>query len=253
MQGRYARSPGALPDRGPTLSALIADSHALLRLGLRALLEDSEDLRVVGEAEESSRALELCAELRPDVVLISMDLPPHDGLATTREVVREGRRTGHTPAVLILSAHPDFGEVRAALSAGAAGILNQQAAPEEIAPSVRAAAHGATVLSREAVSDLLAPARHLPGHIAAAGRRMDRLGEGELQVLRLIGEGMSNAQIAATAHLSLSSVKAHTSRLLSKLQLTSRTQAALLAYESGLSSPLPARTDPVPRGARRAG
>ncbi|MEZ0068097.1 DNA-binding NarL/FixJ family response regulator [Streptacidiphilus sp. MAP12-20] len=219
----------------PPIRVLIVDDQPVLRSGLVALLRTAPDLDVVGEAEDGAQALPLARELRPDVVLMDLEMPRVDGVEATLQLLR----LDEPPRVLVLTTHNTDDKVMSALQAGAAGFLLKDVRPEELIASVRTVAAGGSALAPDVMAALVqrAGADHRTSERAVSAReRLDALAPGERDVLALVGEGRTNAQIAAELHLAPASVKTYVSRILGQLGLDNRTQAAILAHEAGLSS-----------------
>ncbi len=205
---------------------LIVDDHAIVREGLRTLLSEEPDLEIAGEAANGEEALEACARLGPDVVLLDLAMPGLDGLGTLRRWRQTG---GGPPAVLVLTSFAEEGSVRQAIELGALGYLLKDVSRAELVAAVRGAKHGRPALHAEAQ-------RHLMRQIAAplAPSPLTDLTPRETSVLAEIAQGRSNRQIAKTLHLSEGTVKGYVSTVLSKLGVEDRTQAALLAVREGL-------------------
>ncbi|MDR1807840.1 MAG: response regulator transcription factor [Propionibacteriaceae bacterium] len=221
------------------IKVLVVDDQALMRKGFALMLAAEPDLVVVGEAGDGEAALKAIATAKPDVVLMDVRMPGMNGIEATTRAVRD------YPAVkIIVLTTFDLDEYAfAALKAGASGFLLKDVPPEELAHAIRAVAGGDAILSpriARTMIDLFAPA--LPGPDAprpqgAADPRLARLTEREIEVLKVIAEGLSNAEIAQRLFLSEATVKTHISRILPKLGLRDRTQAVVLAYETGLVTP----------------
>ena len=219
-------------------TVLLVDDQALLRMGLRLVIESEPDLEVVGEASDGAVAVEQVAALRPDVVLMDIRMPGTDGIEATRRVVAEHPST----RVLVLTTFDVDEAAFAALRAGASGFLLKNARPEELVEAIRTVASGSSVVAPRIVRrmlDLFAP--HLPAGGDVDAARPDDLGPllrtltpRELDVLRCVAEGLSNAEIAERLVLSATTVKTHVGNMLAKLGLRDRVQAVILAYESGL-------------------
>ncbi|TKR27356.1 response regulator transcription factor [Cellulomonas hominis] len=216
-------------------TVLLADDHALVRMGFRLLLESAGDLEVVGEAGDGRAAVEQAATLRPHVVLMDVRMPRTDGIEATREIVAAD------PEVRVLALTTfDLDEYAfAALQAGASGFLVKDAAPTELVAAVRTVAAGDAVVSPRITRRMLELfSRALP----ARGTRSDDgvdprlavLTPRELEVLRCVGEGRSNGEIAEQLQVSEATVKTHLARILPKLGARDRVQAVVLAYETGL-------------------
>jgi NarL family two-component system response regulator LiaR len=214
---------------------LLADDHRILRTGLRMILTeapptgDDETIEVVGEAGTGDEAVRLAAQLRPDVVLMDLLMPGIDGIEATRRI-RAGARAGGPPAVLILTTYGDDARVREAVQAGALGYLLKDLLQADLVRAVHAAARGVPTLDARAQQSLMRQLTEAP-----APSPFDALTDRERDVLRLIAQGRSNKEIAATLFLSHGTVKGYVSAILPKLGVGDRTQAALLASRHGLS------------------
>ncbi|MFI2366668.1 response regulator [Promicromonospora sp. NPDC019610] len=219
----------------PTITVLIADDDAMVRFGLKMMLDGAPDLRVVAEAGDGAEAVELARRHHPDVVLMDIRMPGTDGLTAT-EILR-----GDSPApqVMVLTTFDADAHVLRALRAGAAGFLLKDTPPDELVVAIRHAARGRPVLSPEVTRRLIAKVAESDddGRRATARERLGALGEREREVAIEIGAGRSNAEIAARFFLGLTTVKTHVSSILAKLGLNNRVQVALLVQEAGLDSP----------------
>ncbi len=224
-------------------TVLLVDDQALLRMGFRLVIESEGDLDVVGEASDGAVALEQVAALAPDVVLMDIRMPGMDGIEATRRIVAE-----HPSArVLVLTTFDVDEYAFAALRAGASGFLLKNARPDELVDAIRTVASGSSVVAPRVVRrmlDLFAP--HLPtgagtadGEAAGDGLapRLRVLTPRELDVLRGVADGLSNAEIAERLVLSATTVKTHVGNVLAKLGVRDRVQAVIVAYESGLVEP----------------
>ena len=215
-----------------TTRILVVDDQALLRTAFSSLIDAEEDLEVVGQAADGRQAVELAADLGPDVVVMDVRMPVTDGIQATRQILSE--RTAFVPRVLILTTFDLDEYVFEALRAGASGFALKSRPLEELLSAIR------TVAAGEA---LLAPSvtRRLIAHFAEADRTPRKTPPGladltdrEREVLTLVARGQSNAELVETLHVSLPTVKTHVSRILTKLGARDRTQLVVLAYESGL-------------------
>jgi DNA-binding NarL/FixJ family response regulator len=214
------------------IRVLLADDHQLVRTGFRVILESEDDIEVVGEAANGTQAVELARRLRPDVVLMDVEMPGMDGLEATRQVTAEDG-----PSVLILTTFDRDDYLFAALQAGASGFLLKNGTPEALAEAVRVLAAGdallAPAITRRVIESFANPALRRPG----AGARLDDLTPREHEVLVLMASGATNAEIAGRLLLGETTVKTHVSRVLMKLGARDRTQAVVLAYELGVVRP----------------
>lgn len=217
---------------GHQIRVMIVDDQQLVRMGFRLILEAEDDIAVVGEAADGEAAIEMVDRARPDVVLMDVEMPRLDGLAATRAIVARD----HAPDVVILTTFDRDDYVFEALRAGAAGFLLKNAPPEDLIDAVRCVAGGAGLLAPEVTRRVIARfASAVPDDRLA--ERLRGLTERELDVLRLIARGGSNAEIAAELILGEATVKTHVSNVLAKLGLRDRVHAVVFAYESGLISP----------------
>ena len=211
-----------------TATVVLADDHAAIRAGLRLLLESTGEVRVVGEAADGAAALRQARALKPDVVVMDVRMPRVDGLAATASVVAET-----DSAVLVLTTFDLDEYVLGALSAGASGFLLKSAGGDELIRAVLAVAAGDAVLDPKVTRAVIA-AIPRPGAEPVAVD-LSGLTDRERDVLRGLGEGLSNQQIARRLDIGEATVKTHVSRVLMKLGVQSRVQAAVVAAQSGLS------------------
>jgi DNA-binding NarL/FixJ family response regulator len=215
------------------ITIVVADDHALARGGLRAMLAAEDDLDVIGEAADGMEAVEAALKLRPDVVVMDIRMPRLDGIEATRRI----RAHAGAPHVLVLTTFDLDEYVYEALRAGAGGFLLKDAPPGQLAEGVRTVAVGETLLAPAVTKRLVERFVSRPAPGSAERSRLDELTEREVEVLRLIAQGLSNAEIAGRLFLSEGTVKTHVTRILSKLDLRDRVQAVVLAYETGLVEP----------------
>ncbi|MCA1572598.1 MAG: response regulator transcription factor [Chloroflexi bacterium] len=213
---------------------LLADDQALLRGGLRMILDAQPDIEVVGEASDGREAVEAARRLQPDLVLMDIQMPVMDGLEATRRILagREPR-----PCVVVLTTFDLDEYVYEAIRAGACGFLLKSAPPDQLTAGVRAAMAGDALLAPEVTRRLLDAFVRRPPLGAGAQPGLEQLTDRELQVLTLIARGRSNREIAAELFLGEATVKTHVNRILSKLGARDRVQAVVAAYESGFVVP----------------
>ncbi|HKN95211.1 MAG TPA: response regulator transcription factor [Thermoleophilaceae bacterium] len=214
------------------IRTVVADDQAVVRGGLRLILETQEDIEVVGEAADGAAAVELVRELDPDVVLMDIRMPEMDGIEATRRLAL----SGSSARVLVLTTYGLDEYVYEALKAGAAGFLIKTDSPERLVEAVRVVAGGESLLAPEVTRRLID--RFLAGAPPGSSPpELDELTDRELEVLKLVARGLSNAEIAGTLFVSDGTVKTHVSSILSKLGLRDRVQAVVFAYECSLVEP----------------
>ncbi|RZQ59880.1 response regulator [Amycolatopsis suaedae] len=212
------------------IKVVVVDDEPMVCAHLTTILGSAPDVEVAGQAQDGAEAVEAVIRHRPDVVLMDLRMPGVDGLTATERITS----MPSPPAVVALTTFDADTYVIRALRAGAAGFLVKSTPPEDLIGLIRVAADGHTVLSPEAARRLVAASDGERQRSADARRRTTGLTEREVQVLRCLGEGLSNADIAGRLHLSEATVKSYVSRMLVKLGCTNRTQAGLLAHEAGL-------------------
>jgi DNA-binding NarL/FixJ family response regulator len=221
-----------------TIKVLIADDQALIRSGLRAIIDSEPGMEVIGEARDGADTVEAVRRLRPDVALMDIRMPRLDGVAATRALLGGGGvgRRGPTRILILTTFHLDD-YVTEALRAGASGFLLKDATGDQLVEAIRVVASGEAMLAPSVTRRLLERmARDAGG--AGDGRDLrNLLSAREVDVLLLVARGMSNAEIGAQLHLAETTVKSHVQNLLAKLGLRDRLQAAVAAYESGLVRP----------------
>jgi DNA-binding NarL/FixJ family response regulator len=206
---------------------LVADDHPAFRRGLELMLADVDDLELVGEAETGARAVELAAELSPDVVLMDLRMPDLDGIEATRRVVRQVP----APAVVVLTMFEDDDSVFAAMRAGARGYLLKGAEQDEIVRAVHAAAAGEAIFGPTVATRVIA---HFSSGAGSTGAAFPSLTEREREVLEMIAAGKGNATIAHELLISLKTVRNHVSNIFTKLQVPDRSSAIVKARQAGL-------------------
>ncbi|GAA4976322.1 response regulator [Actinoplanes utahensis] len=216
-----------------SIRVVLADDQPLIRSGLRVLINDAVDIEVIGEAATGAEAVRLVREHQPDVVVMDIRMPVMDGIEATRHVV-----AGPGPArVLILTTFDDDEYVYAALRAGASGFLVKDMALEDILGAIRVVAAGDALIAPSVTRRLIehfAGSTPAPAPAPARRRSLDGITEREREVLTLVGQGRSNAEIAVDLHISPATAKAHVARLFTKLDARDRVHLAILAYETGL-------------------
>ncbi|APU13884.1 MULTISPECIES: response regulator [Actinoalloteichus] len=227
MTDAMADRVSAAAESFEVIGVLLVDDEALVRGGLRAIIDAQPDLRVVGEAADGVDVIPLVRALRPDVVLMDVRMPGIDGIEATRRLLAGNAMP---PKVLVLTTFENDDHVYDALRVGAQGFLLKRAAPEEILRAVRTIATGDSLLFPAAVRSLLA---RRPGPTRAGPRLTER----EAEVLRLLATGLTNAEIAGRLFLGVETVKTHVRAVLAKLGARDRTQAVIAAYETGLVRP----------------
>ena len=216
---------------GDPITLVIADDQALMRSGLRVLLERADGIDVVGEADDGDAAVRMVRERRPDVVLMDIRMPGVDGIEATRRILEQ---PGASTKVLVLTTYDLDEYVYHAVRAGASGFLLKTAPPPQLIAAIRAVATGDTLLAPEITRRLLAEFVRLPPPGAARPAALDELTDREVEVLRLVARGRTNAEIATHLYVSEPTVKTHINRLFRKLAVRDRIHAVVLAYETGL-------------------
>ncbi|MET8824336.1 response regulator transcription factor [Streptomyces sp. NPDC004610] len=212
------------------IRVLVADDEALMRAGIRLILENADDIEVTAEAADGAEAAAACRAGGIDVALLDLQMPGRDGIAAAEDITRLSPRT----AVVMLTAFGEEASVTRALRAGASGYLLKDTGPTDLIDAVRRAARGEPVLAPRVTRQLLD--RHLRSgrDTGTALTRIADLTPAEREVLRLLGTGLSNAEIAGQLYLSAGTVKAHISRILTRTGCANRVQAAVLAHDAGL-------------------
>jgi DNA-binding NarL/FixJ family response regulator len=213
---------------------LIADDQTLIRAGFRALLDAEPDMEVVAECGTGSDAVRLAAREKPDVVLMDIRMPQGDGLEATRLILADPALPG--TRVIILTTFELDEYIAEAVRAGAAGFLVKDTEPEDLLRAVRVVHDGDALLSPSVTRRIMAQLA-LQSRATSPPRSLDQITEREREVLRLVGEGLNNAEIAGRLFITPLTAKTHVSRIMAKLQVRDRAQLVVLAYESGLVRP----------------
>jgi DNA-binding NarL/FixJ family response regulator len=217
-----------------TIRVLLCDDQALVRSGFRLILEARDGIEVVGEAEDGSEAIEVARQADPDVILMDVRMPNVDGVEATRRLVSGGSRA----RILILTTFDLDEYVFEAIRAGASGFLLKDVQPAQLVDAIRVVAAGEALLAPTVTRRLLDRFAHtLPGAEEKPPPELATLTERELEILKLLAGGLSNAELAERLFLSETTVKTHISSVLRKLGLRDRVQAVVLAYEAGLVRP----------------
>jgi DNA-binding NarL/FixJ family response regulator len=227
---------GDAPDTAASrIGVLIVDDQALVRTGFRMILEAEPDLDVVGEAADGAEAVEEARRTRPDVILMDVRMPNVDGLEATRRLLA-GKEQG--PRVLILTTFDLDEYVYEALKAGASGFLLKDTPPEELVDAIHVVARGDALLAPSITKRVIEEfVRRPPESARLPAKELEELTPRELEILRYVARGLSNAEIAKEAFVSETTVKTHVAHVLMKLHLRDRVQAVVFAYENGVVAP----------------
>jgi DNA-binding NarL/FixJ family response regulator len=221
------------------IELVVADDQAVIRTGLRTMLEHEADLAIVGEASNGVEAVEIVARARPDVVLMDVRMPEVDGIEATRRILAAGSTAA--PAVLVLTTFDDDEYVFGALRAGAAGFLLKDAGPDVLVAAIRTVAAGDALVDPSVTRRLIERWAELDLETASNGRPVpaviDSLSSREREILVGLASGRTNRELAEELIVSEATVKTHVSNLLAKLGVRSRVQAVVLAYEAGVVRP----------------
>jgi DNA-binding NarL/FixJ family response regulator len=221
------------------IKVVVADDQALLRGGLRAMLEAADDITVVGEAADGAEAVEVVLATHPDVVLMDVRMPKLDGIEATRRLAAAGSRA----RVLVVTTFDLDEYVLQALRAGASGFLLKATPPDRLTDAVRTVADGESLLDPAVTRRLIERFLGAPEADPDVQGRLGELTDREKHVLRLLTRGMSNAELGRELFISEATAKSHVTRLLGKLGVRSRVQAVVLAYEAGVVRPGEQRPD----------
>jgi DNA-binding NarL/FixJ family response regulator len=218
-----------------TVRVAVADDQALVRAGLRMILQSEPDLEVVGEAEDGGEAVELVRRERPDVILMDVRMPRMDGIEATRLIKSQARE--QITRVVILTTYDLDEYVFDALAAGASAFLLKHAPPEDLIRAVHVVTSGDALLAPSVTRRLIEEFVRRPGPSRPVPGELTKLTERELEVLRNLARGLTNSEIAVRLYVSETTVKTHVGHILGKLGLRDRVQAVILAYEDGLIEP----------------
>lgn len=222
------------PGAAAPVRIMVVDDQDIVRAGFAALLGSQPDFDVVGSAADGAAAVRLCDALRPDIVLMDVRMPVLDGIEAARRITG---RAGPGPRIIMLTTFDLDEHVYDALAAGASGFLLKDMAAERLFDAVRVVASGEALLAPTVTRRLIGEFVRMRPHAAAAGAALSALTPRETDTLRLVAEGLSNAEIAERLVVSAETVKTHVSRVLTKLGARDRAQAIVLAYEHGLVVP----------------
>jgi DNA-binding NarL/FixJ family response regulator len=217
-----------------SIRVLVVDDQRIVRAGFRAMLAAHDDIEVVGEAADGAEAVDLSARLSPDVVLMDIRMPGMDGLEATARII-DG--DPGSPRVLVLTTFDLDEYVYDALHAGASGFLLKDATEQELLAAVRVVASGEALLAPSVTRRLIADYARRPRPRRARPEAVERLTPREIEILTLVAQGMSNAEIAGYLVVTEQTVKTHVSSVLTKLGLRDRVQIVVFAYESGMVTP----------------
>jgi DNA-binding NarL/FixJ family response regulator len=216
-------------------SVLVVDDQVLIRAGLAAMIRAAPGLDVVGEASDGHEAVAMVADLRPDVVLMDIRMPGLNGIEATEQILAAA--SAPQPRILVLTTFDLDEYVYAALRAGACGFLLKDTPPERLFTAITSVAGGDMLFAPSVTRRLVAAYANRGAPAGAPAFDLGALTAREIEVLRLVGTGKSNADIAAALFVSEATVKTHVNRVMAKLDLSSRAQAVVAAYESGLVTP----------------
>jgi DNA-binding NarL/FixJ family response regulator len=216
------------------IRVVLADDQALVRSGLRALLANSDDILIVGDASDGREAVAVVARTQPDVVLMDLRMPGLDGIAATQRITADPRLSD--VAIIMLTTFDEDDEIFAAIRAGASGYLLKDAEPEDLREAIRVVAAGDALLSASVTRKVMEGLVSGPAGVADRSR-LNELTERERDVLAGVGRGLSNDEIAAEISISPAAARTYVSRMLTKLGARDRAQLVVIAYETGLVKP----------------
>jgi DNA-binding NarL/FixJ family response regulator len=216
------------------IRVVLVDDQALVRSGLRALLANSDDIQVVGEASDGGEAVAVVTRTQPDVVLMDVRMPGVDGISATQRITSDQRLS--EVAIIMLTTFDEDDQIFAAIRAGASGYLLKDAEPDDLREAIRVVAAGDALLSASITRKVMEGIVSGPAGVADHGR-LSELTEREREVLVGVGRGRSNDEIAAEIHISPATARTYVSRILTKLGARDRAQLVVIAYETGLVTP----------------
>ena len=216
-----------------TVRVVLVDDQALIRAGFKAIIDSAPDLEVVGEADDGSTALAVIRAERADVVLMDIRMPGQDGIATTKSITEDDDLAGVRVIVLTTFELDDY--VVAAMGAGASGFLDKGVDPDVLLDAIRVVAEGEALLTPKATRALLASLGDGPGALPVDEEALTHLTAREREVVGLVGQGLSNDEIAETLFLSPLTAKTHVSRAMTKLHARDRAQLVAMAFKTGLT------------------
>jgi len=238
IERKPARPAGDPPPPAPptNIRVLLADDQPLVRAGIAMLLGVQPGMEVVGEADDGRQAVALARELEPDVVVMDLGMPNLDGVGATRQLTADGfaAERGRIVRVLVLTTFSDDDKVYSALRAGASGFLVKDAVPTDLATAVREVCAGNAYLHPAVTRGVIAGMADRAGLVRPAPSLLNRLTAREREILELMASGLSNCDIADRLFLAEATVKTHVCRVIMKLGVADRTQAVVVAYQSGL-------------------
>lgn len=209
---------------------LLADDHSLFREGLRSLLEDQDDIEIVGEAEDGLEAISLVSQLNPNIVLMDINMPVVNGVEATRTILRDNKKVD----IIILTMYPQDEHVFEALKAGAKAYLLKDTRSRKLLEVIRSVSKGQAVIDAEMTARLLNEFRRLSDQNEPKPARIEELTDQERKILTLVADGASNKDIAIELNLSERTIKNYLSVIFQKLQVNNRTEAAIRAMKDGL-------------------
>jgi two-component system, NarL family, response regulator NreC len=231
-----------MPARTHKIRVMIVDDHAILRAGLKMLINAQADMEVVSEAPDGEKAIQEVKEKRPDVTLLDLTMPRVGGMKALQEIARNC----HETRVLVLTMHDDPAYLRSALAAGGSGYLLKRAVDEELLAAIRAVHHGGIFVDPRLASVLVGDVLAKKGTKTGPTQPINILSDRELQVLKLVARGYSSAQIAKQIAVSVKSVETYRSRFAEKLGLRTRSDVIRFAVQMGLLTPETLEIEPGP-------